>query len=489
MDNQFDERSRDGVGEETTPTVPDEATQSVQPAELPIEQATQPEPQAETAAEPQQQSGAVTQPQPPVRPLYHPYTGQPLYPNEPWLYQQAVQQPVAPAPVPIPTPSEEEIESNIKAITLADDLPADSGKGVRLFALLVAVIIALCAGLTGGYLLAGGAGDSSSVGNGFVGVNSTDGISTGVEVAEEGIAAAINSVVGIVTYGGDENADSSLASGIIVSTDGYVLTNDHIYSEIKGAKFIVYLNDGRRFDAEFIAGDLRSDLAVLKINATDLEPATFTDSDKLYVGQSVAAIGCPGNLSLSSTVTRGIISGVNRRISVNSNYSMKLIQTDAAINPGNSGGALINSKGEIVGVNSSKIVTVGYEGLCFAIPANVASKVCYDLINYGRVVDRAQMGITYYNIDELASRTDNLPMGLQIVSVDRDSNLYGRCTSGDIITHINGTAIAGNDTFLDIIEGCKPGDSVTLTIHKQGGADRTISIVLLEDKGGSSYKK
>ncbi|MDD6284912.1 MAG: trypsin-like peptidase domain-containing protein [Firmicutes bacterium] len=392
-------------------------------------------------------------------------------------------------PVEPKVPTDDTLNDNIEAVNFP---PAEKVKssGIRLFVMLICVVIALCAGLSGGYLLSNSDSKRVTQGDGNFSGISTVGGNTGGNVAEKGIAAAIDSVVGIVTYSANDLSTTSLSSGIIISDDGYILTNDHIYVDIKSPQFLIYLNDGSEYEAQFVAGDARSDLAVLKINATGLKKATFADSSGLAVGQSVAAIGCPGDLSLASSVTRGIISGVNRRISVNSNYSMKLIQTDAAINPGNSGGALINEDGQVVGVNSSKIVSTGYEGICFAIPSNVAVKVADDLINSGRVMNRAKLGISYQVIDALTAKENNKVTGLNIVSIEKSSNLYGHgFTGGDIITHINGERINGSGNFLDIIESCKPGDSVTLTIRKQNGGDRDITIQLIEDSGGSSYVK
>lgn len=317
-----------------------------------------------------------------------------------------------------------------------------------------------------------------------INISSTPQNSDNVVTAAE---KALPSVVGITIYGSQANYLYQ-ASGVIISEDGYILTNDHIYADCKSPQFLVELYNGEKYDAKYYAGDTRSDLAVLKIEADGLVVAEFGDSDALQIGESVIAVGCPGASSLQSTVTKGIVSGVNRRISVNSNYSMKLIQTDCAINPGNSGGALINIYGQVVGINSSKIVQSGFEGIGFAIPSSTAKSIGESLINNKAVTGRARLGVSYKVIDPVTARQNNIVSGIMIVSVDEDSGLYGKgIGEGDYIVTFNNTEVSEDGNFLDEIDNCSPGQTVQITIRKSDGSDRTLSVKMLEDKGYSSY--
>ncbi|HCC34357.1 MAG TPA: hypothetical protein DEQ02_01485 [Ruminococcaceae bacterium] len=298
------------------------------------------------------------------------------------------------------------------------------------------------------------------------------------------------SVVGIAVYSMDDSSGSA-ATGVIISSDGYILTNDHIYTGITNPRFIIVFSDGTTMDAEYVAGDARSDLAVLKVEATGLRPAEFGNSAQLEIGESVIAIGNPGGLSLAGTVTMGIVSGIDRRVSSEAGaYSMKCIQTDTAINPGNSGGPLINLYGQVVGINSSKIISSGYEGIGFSIPSVTAKNVLDSLVGYGYVRDRARLGITYTAVDIVSARQNDMPSGLYIESVGEDSDLSGKAVNGEIITHINGVEIVGGGEVLDIIESSKPGDEITLTVYSQDlRQSREVDVKLIEDRGESSYNK
>lgn len=192
---------------------------------------------------------------------------------------------------------------------------------------------------------------------------------------------------------GDEVSPVSEGSGIIATSDGYIITNAHV---VEGASSLkVILSDGTSYEAQLVGSDSITDLAVIKIDATGLQAAEFGSSGDLEVGDSVMAIGNPGGLELSSSVTQGIVSALNRQITNSeTGYTMDCIQTDTAINPGNSGGALVNMYGQVVGINSSKIVAEGFEGLGFAIPIDDAQSVISNLKEYGYVKDRAVLGIT-----------------------------------------------------------------------------------------------
>ncbi len=297
-----------------------------------------------------------------------------------------------------------------------------------------------------------------------------------------------NSVVSIMVYSPDGSAGSQ-ASGMILSEDGYILTNDHIYKDIPNAKFMITLYNGDEYAASFVAGDSRSDIAILKMeNVGGLQPVTFGKSSQCEVGEQVVAIG--NSAGLVDTVTVGYISALGRRISsTNGGYTSKYIQTDTAINPGNSGGPLVNLYGQVIGINSSKIAEVDSEGICFAIPSDDALSIVENLLANGRVVGRAKLGITYTEISSVAAEINNCPMGLYIASISEDSDLYGKdIAQGDIITHINGEAITSSNQVLDIIDSAKAGDTISLTIYKSAtGSSVTVSTRLVEYVGSSSY--
>ncbi len=298
------------------------------------------------------------------------------------------------------------------------------------------------------------------------------------------------SVVGIIVYSPTDSSMRSWATGIVLTEDGYIVTNDHIYADIPDAKFIIVTSDSEEYDARFIDGDARSDLAVLKIDeVTGLVPAEFGDSDNVAVGEEVIVIGNPYSMSLSGSVTKGIVSAVNRRVTGGTTYTMKLIQTDAAINPGNSGGPLVNLYGQIVGINSSKILQTGYEGIGFSIPSTTVKRVVESLMKYGYVENRAKLGISFQNIDYLSAKQQDVPEGLYIMGISEDSDLAGSgISTGDIITHIDGQPLSEISDFMDIIESKKPGDKLSLKIYTSSNkSTKEVSATLLEDRGSASY--
>lgn len=296
-----------------------------------------------------------------------------------------------------------------------------------------------------------------------------------------------SSVVSITVYSPDGSAGSR-ASGVILSEDGYILTNDHIYKDIPNAKFMITLNNGDEYAASFVAGDTRSDISILKMeNASGLQSATFGKSSQCQVGEQVVAIG--NSAGLVDTVTVGYISALDRRISGAGGYTAKYIQTDTAINPGNSGGPLVNLYGQVIGINSSKIAEVDSEGICFAIPIDHALSIVENLLAHGRVVGRAKLGITYQEISTVAAEINHCPVGLYIATITEDSGLYGKdIAQGDIITHVNGKEITSSNQILDVIDDAKAGDTIRLTIYKSAsGASVTVETQLVEYVGESSY--
>ena len=361
-----------------------------------------------------------------------------------------------------------------------------SERGVKIFALVLAAVILLTCCAAGGYLLGlrNNTGSTSKTSSVILNLKSKPS-DTAEYSAAEVYKKANTSVVGIAIY--NDNTASS-ASGVIFSKDGYIITNDHVYDGIAAPKFFVYTSDGKEYKAKYVAGDTRSDLAVLKIEGvSDLTPAVFGDSGELYIGEQVVAVGRPINASTDSNLTTGIISLLDRRLSVTSSYSVKYIQTDTPLNPGSSGGALVNMYGQVVGITAAKISGTDYEGLGFAIPSVTVKRVVVSLIKNGYVEGRARLGISYNEVDAVAADIYGYSRGLYVATVDPACDAYGKINVGDIITSVNGTDIESDDVILDVIEAASPGDTLTLTVRTKTGSTTTLSIKLSEDKGSSSY--
>lgn len=274
-------------------------------------------------------------------------------------------------------------------------------------------------------------------------------------------------------------------SGIIFTEDGYIVTNQHVVDGATSLKVVT--SDGLTYEAKLIGEDTQTDLAVIKVSTDDpLTPASFGDSSDLQVMDEVMAIGNPGGLELNSSVTYGRVSALNRQVTnSDTGYSIECIQTDAAINPGNSGGALVNMDGLVVGINSSKIVATGYEGLGFAIPTNLVQPVVSDLIEYGYVKDRAALGFSGQYIDSLTASFYGMSAGYYITRVTSREAQEAGLTRGDMITAIDGTQIVSSSTLTSFLVNKKPGDVVTLTVDRSayGGTDGTVTLTLTENTG------
>lgn len=282
---------------------------------------------------------------------------------------------------------------------------------------------------------------------------------------------------------GDEVSPASEGSGIIATSDGYIITNAHV---VEGASSLkVILSDGTSYEAQLVGSDSITDLAVIKIDTTGLQAAEFGSSGDLEVGDSVMAIGNPGGLELSSSVTQGIVSALNRQITNSeTGYTMDCIQTDTAINPGNSGGALVNMYGQVVGINSSKIVAEGFEGLGFAIPIDDAQSVISNLKEYGYVKDRAVLGITGQYLDSMSARFYGLTSGMYVASISNESVSNAGITQGCIITKIDDTDITSSSTITSYVSKLKPGDTVTLTVvNDLTGRTFTADVTLVQASG------
>ncbi len=273
------------------------------------------------------------------------------------------------------------------------------------------------------------------------------------------------SVVGVLC---ESNLRSGSGTGIIMSDDGYIITNCHVISGAQ--KITVELSDGEILGAIIVGADELSDLAVIKVNATGLPAAEFGDSDLLMVGDEVAAIGNPLGLELKSTLTDGIISAINRDIE-SDGRTLTLIQTNAALNEGNSGGPLINNSGQVIGVNTMKMYSTvtNVEGLGFAIPISLAKPIIDELINSGYVRGRPAIGISGSDVTDKASAYYRIPNGVLIHSVQYSSDAHAQgIEPGDVIVRINGIDITTMDELNEIKNDYHAGDTVTLTIYRNG---------------------
>ncbi len=362
-----------------------------------------------------------------------------------------------------------------------------SDKGIKVFAFIIAFLILISACVTGGYYLGISSNKSTTPKVDLASKPKSENALTASQVYN----AVSPSVVGIYVYNSDEGI-ASTATGVFYSEDGYIITNDHIYDGVAAAKFKVYTHDKKMYSAKYVAGDTRSDLAVLKVTDADnikFKPAALGNSSEAVVGESVIAIGRPNGATNPSIASEGIISAVSTRVSTTTSYTSSLIQTDSAINPGNSGGALCNSYGQVIGITSAKLVGDEYDGVGYAIPTTTVKKVVDSLIKHKTVKGRARLGISYLHIDQLTAEITKNPCGLQIAAIDKSCDLYGKSVEiNDIITHVNSLELTDSNIILDIIDAAKPGDTLQLKIYSVKNKQSVdITVKLLEDNGTSSY--
>lgn len=370
-------------------------------------------------------------------------------------------------------------------------------RGAAICIMVVTVILAGIAGFGGTYL-AGTLSEekqadipqstapaaSSSAGSGNTASTApavANPTASGTEMTIEQVAGqTAESVVEIVTetvqYGHmmGQYVSSGAGSGVIISADGYILTNNHV---TEGATSMhVTTRSGETYDAKLVGTDAQTDLAVIKIEASGLVAAQFGDSSALQVGETVVAIGNPLG-QLGGSVTSGIISALDRDISIDGEI-MKLLQTTAAINPGNSGGGLFNLQGELVGIVNAKSSGTDIEGIGFAIPANTASAVAQDLIASGYVKGRPDMGVTLIDItDERTAMIYRVgALGAYVLEVTDSSSPF---QVGDRIVSADGQAISNSTAFKEIIDGHNVGDTLSVTVDRNG-VQQELSMTLRE---------
>ena len=379
--------------------------------------------------------------------------------------------------------------------------------GGKLVRSAVALVLAAAMGFAGGFVGAkygGGSkvviqqverpasSDSStdSTGNSISATSGT-GLST-AQVAEMVSPSVVVITTEQVVYSqwswyGQSQVESGAGSGVIISSDGYILTCAHV---VDGASTITVTIDDKDYTATLVGEDTTSDVAVIKIDATGLTPATVGDSDSLKVGQSVMAVGNPLG-ELGGTVTGGMISALNRSVTIqgtSSTNTMSLIQMDASVSPGNSGGGLFNMNGELIGIVNAKSSSSDAEGLGFAIPINDAIKVAQELLENGYVTGRPYLGITYLGVEDAqtAAQLGVNAYGVYVVEVVKGGPAErAGLQSGDRIVSIDGTEIASKDDLGTLMQKHAAGDTLNITIARNGQM-QTVSVTLGEKTASNS---
>ena len=300
----------------------------------------------------------------------------------------------------------------------------------------------------------------------------------------------VNAVVAISNQSttnvfGQETTTASSGSGFIISEDGYIVTNNHVVS---GAETLtVIMTSGEEYEAELIGADAENDVALIKIDATDLPTVSVGDSDDIQVGQQVCAIGNPLG-ELTNTMTVGYVSALDREINENSN-PINMFQTDCAINSGNSGGPLFDMHGNVVGITTAKYSSNGYsssasiEGIGFCIPANDAMDIVGDLLQYGYVKGRPSLGITCGAVSKTVTQYYKLPAGVCVVSVEEDSAAdHAGLTEGDIITAVDDTEVTSVTEFKAALKNYSAGDTAILHVYHGAEAGMVDVTVVFDEK-------
>ena len=380
--------------------------------------------------------------------------------------------------------------------------------GKRVARSAVALVLAAAMGFAGGFVGAkfGGSGKvviqqvaPSSTADSASGSDSsiTAASSSGSSLTTEQVADLVSPSVVVITteqvvysqwsWYGQNQVESGAGSGVIISSDGYILTCAHV---VDGASNITVTINDKDYTATLVGEDTTSDIAVIKIDANGLTPATVGDSDGLKVGQSVMAVGNPLG-ELGGTVTGGMISALNRSVTIQGSSSvntMSLIQMDASVSPGNSGGGLFNMNGELVGIVNAKSSSSDAEGLGFAIPINDAIKVAQELLENGYVTGRPYLGITYLAVTDAqtASQLGVNAYGVYVVEVVKGGPAEkAGLQAGDRIVSVDGTEIASKDDLGTLMQKHAAGDTLSITIAREGQM-QTVNVTLGEKTASNS---
>ena len=315
--------------------------------------------------------------------------------------------------------------------------------------------------------------------------------SSGEKSAQSAYEKVSDSTVAILTFedkiSSEENAKGQ-GTGIIVSSDGYIVTNSHVIGDSKTTyKYQIINNDGKKYTANVVGYDTRTDLAVLKIKGKDLKPVHFVKKSHLQVGEDIIAVGNPGGLDFQNSLTKGIVSAKDRTLD---DSTVSYIQTDAAVNPGNSGGPLCNLYGEVIGITTAKINSATYEGMGFAIPTDTVETVVNNIIKYGYVENRVRLGIVGVAVDETASTALGIPQGILITEIADDGSFANSSANPkNIITKVDGTRVKTFNQVYSVLAKHKVGDKINVEICKVDSSNpsnsktATINVTLVADKG------
>ncbi|MBR0535625.1 MAG: trypsin-like peptidase domain-containing protein [Clostridia bacterium] len=465
------------------------------------QQPTQQQPVAPTAIPGQPYyTGYRPAPAPTYNPTYPPQTTPTYTPSQPNTQSSATQTPQQP---PMATSQTPQVKKTKKKVSV--------GMLVFIALLCVSIVIgSIAIGTTLGDEPLAGAGTSTEnipidgadakVEDSPISFSEYSGNGT---MSSEQVYQAVKEVnVGVLVY--SHNQMISEGSGIIVGEDAdkkytYIVTAAHVIAE-SNVNLQVQFSDESDIEAEIVGLDAKTDIGVIRVKKTDLKAATFGNSDKLAVGQTVYAIGNPGGTEFFGSFTSGMISAIDRPVpTTNSSYDLPCIQHNAAINPGNSGGALVNEYGQVIGLNSSKISSTEYEGMGFAVPSKTLLDVYNKILKDGYVSGRPKLGITYFTVTSDYSYStialkNKLPYGsIVIVSISPDSDVVNTSIKeGDIVTAVNGKELESTDALLEAIENAKVGDTLNLTvcrINKNTGDIATTfqaKVKLVEDKGNTT---
>ncbi len=303
-----------------------------------------------------------------------------------------------------------------------------------------------------------------------------------------GIKIEYNVTSNIPFFGNSsQSTATATGSGIIISEDGYILTNNHVVSSSESESYyqvseatkvtVTLFNDKTEYEAKIVGTDEETDLAVIKIDKTDLPKAEFADSDSIKVGEFAMAVGNP--LGMQSSITCGVVSAVNRKVTDSDGKEYTLIQTDAAINAGNSGGALVNSEGKVIGVNTLKLTGDGVEGMGFAIPINSTTDITSQLIQYSKV-KRPYIGITGMELDSETANRYNLVEGIYVKDVETFSSAEkAGIKIGDVIVEADGKQVKTMDELNEVKNSHQIGDEIKIKVNREG-QEKELTIKLGE---------
>ena len=491
MNNKTPLNSSDQNNEQPAAETRNTAPQNEQPAQAPQSEQTMQQPQAEQPAQAPQNE----------QPMQQPQAEQPA--QAPQSEQPQAEEPRTPFQTPVQHPEFHQAQQQtgfgeVPPMSQKPHTPKNK-KHSRGLALGLCGVAAACLLFAGGAVVGnmafGGHANSDSGASASTSdsaptlqinskpesdsSNSSDNYDTADGMAGEDIYKKVNpSVVSVIST---TSEGTGSGSGVIMSKDGYIITNNHV---VDGAQSVsVQLSDGTSLDAKIIGTDEQTDLAVIKVTPTsDLTAAEFGDSDELEPGEYAYAIGSPGGVQFANTITGGRISAINRDLTVNDRV-MTLIQTDASINNGNSGGALINKYGQVVGITSAKLSGNAFgsatvEGMGFAIPINTAKDIVDELIQNGYVSGRPSIGITGQNVES----ADGKVSGVQVYSIDSRAKAASEGLQvGDVITAVDGTPTPDMDKVNELKQDKKAGDKLTLSVYRiSTGKTLNITITLTD---------